>query len=380
MKKALMITSVASMIKQFNLTNIQILQNLGYEVTVATNFQEPGTIPVCESKKLYNDLKNKNVIPINLNFHRTPFNINNIKAYKSLKELVNTNHYNLIHCQSPVGGALTRIVTKKSRKKGTKVIYTAHGFHFYKGAPLLNWLTFYPVEKWLSKYTDALITINKEDYNRSFSLHADKNYYVPGVGVDLKEKRSVNIDNQIKREELGISKESIVITSVGELNSNKNHQIVIKSLQQIKNNDFKYLVCGKGSEISKLKKMTEELNLEDKVHFLGYRDDIIDILYMSDIYVFPSHREGLSVSLMEAMSCKLPIVASNIRGNEDLVDHNKGGYLVAKDDINQYTAYIIKLLQSSKLRNDFGRHNYDKIESFSASNVNKIMKSIYKHT
>lgn len=376
MKKALIVTSVASMIKQFNIPNIQILQRLGYDVTVATNFEEPGTIPYVESQNLYSELLNMKVEPINIDFNRNPVNLNNLNAYKSLKKLLHEQHYDIIHCQSPVGGALTRLAAKNTRKTGTKVIYTAHGFHFYEGAPLKNWMLYYPIEKILSKYTDVLITINKEDYERSLKLHAHKNYYVPGVGVEINNNLSDEKNQLNKRKELGINSKSIVITSVGELNINKNHQVVLKSLEELKHLNFDYLICGKGEELVRLKKLVEDLGLNNKVHFLGYRKDINQILQISDIYVFPSLREGLSVSLMEAMSFGLPIVASNIRGNRDLIDHNQGGYLVNRNDKYQYKQYIFKLYESRKIREKFGRYNIKKVEYFSSDNVNKKMKKL----
>ena len=185
MKKALILASVASMIEQFNMGNIKVLQELKYEVHVATNFIDSGTITRERAEELKNKLKDLNVKYYQIDFDRNVLSTKNIQAYKQVKQLIKENKYNIIHIHSPIGGVCGRLVAKKERKNGTKVIYTAHGFHFFKGAPAKNWLIYYPVEKWLSKYTDCLITINEEDYNLAKKKFKAKNVeYVPGIGVD----------------------------------------------------------------------------------------------------------------------------------------------------------------------------------------------------
>ena len=380
MKRAILVTSVASMIKQFNMSNIKILQELDYEVTVATNFEDAGNIPIDESNKLYDNLREIGVKPINIDFHRNPLNRKNIKAYRQFKTIIDSNYYDLIHCQSPIGGVLGRIAAQDTRKKGTKIIYTAHGFHFYNGAPLVNWVTFFPVEKVLSRYTDLLITINNEDYNRAVKLlHATSVKRIPGVGIDVQKFSSKNICIDKKREELKIPKNCYLILSVGELNNNKNHRILIEALNEIKNPHIHYAIAGTGSLSKKLMELTYNSGLTDNIHFLGYRDDIADIYSISNVFAFPSKREGLGLSAIEAMASGLPIITSNVHGILDYSVNGETGFIFSPDNVNEAKEAIEKVYKLSDQEVKYiSENNKKKSEKYNQSIVNEQMKLIYE--
>lgn len=377
MKRALIVTSVASMIQQFNVPNIKILQELGYQVTVATNYEMPGNIPVRDSIELKKTLELNNVNTLNVCFNRSPLSVDNRKAYNQLKNLINHGTYDLIHCQSPIGGVLTRFAAQKTRGKGTKVIYTAHGFHFYSGAPVKNWLFFYPIEKFLSKYTDVLITINEEDYKRAQTFKANQVEYIPGVGIDLGNIQ-VNKEKVSKlKKNLELSTDDFVLCSIGELNHNKNHNVVLEALSKLDNKNIKYLVAGTGELKENLTKKVKELNLEEQVEFLGFRDDIYELLYLSDVFIFPSYREGLSRSLMEAMAMGKPIIASDIRGNKDLIDDKEGGLLFNPRNAAHLSEHIITMLNNELFRKTASTYNTEKVKKFSLENVLNKMSRIY---
>ena len=242
-----------------------------------------------------------------------------------MKKLCSKNNYDIVHCHSPIGGMIARFACRRARKKRTRVIYTAHGFHFYKGAPLRNWLIYYTAEKIAANFTDTLITINKEDYNRAKKkFRVNKVEYVPGVGLDLNKFKKTIFDKKLKLQELNIPQNSFVIMSVGELNKNKNHEVVIRAISEIANPNIHYIICGEGNLEKHLRDLSKLLGIEKQVHLLGFRKDIHVIHKVSDLFVFPSLREGLSVALMEAMGSGLPIVCSEIRGNIDLVQEKQG--------------------------------------------------------
>lgn len=232
MKKALMIASMASMLRNFNLNNIRLLRDLGYEVTLAANFRTEDSNSPESIQKFRQQMNKEGVLIRQIDFTRKIGNIKgHIKSYKQVQKLANEN-FDLIHCHSPICAAITRYVF---RREPGKIIYTAHGFHFYKGAPLQNWLLYYPIEKWLSRYTDILITINKEDYKRAKEkFHPKRTEYVPGVGIDVEKIQAVQVDRESKRRELGIGKDDFLLLSVGELNKNKNHEVVIRALAELK--------------------------------------------------------------------------------------------------------------------------------------------------
>lgn len=375
-KRVLILASVASMIDQFNMPNIELLISMGYEVHVACNFTEGNT---CSHERI-GVLKN-NLMKLGVKVHQIDFKRNimkfsdNIKAYNQVKKLVNDNKYKFIHCHSPIGGVVSRLVGKATK---TKVIYTAHGFHFFKGAPLKNWICYYPIEKWLSRYTDVLITINEEDCERAKSkFKAKRVEYIAGVGIDLEKFSTVEIDRDLKRRELGLPEGVFVVLSVGELNNNKNHEVIIRSIAKIDNPNIHYIICGQGNLDRYLRNLSKELDIENQVHLLGFRKDIPEICKVSDVFAFPSYREGLSVALMEAMANGLPVVCSNIRGNSDLIEDGKGGYLVEPADVEGFAKYIKDLIDDSMLRSEFGEFNLKKIENYSIENVLREIEKIY---
>lgn len=376
-EKVLILASVASMIDQFNIPNIDILVSLGYEVHVACNFEQGNTCSKDKINQLKNKLEKLNIKYYQIDFTRSVYNLlQDIKSYNQVKKIMIENKYKFIHCHSPIGGVIGRLVSKKTK---TKCIYTAHGFHFYKGAPIQNWIIFYPIEKWLSKYTDILITINKEDYKRAknkFKMKVIR--YVPGVGVDTEKFLIQNFDRQKYRKKLGYSNNDFIILSVGELNKNKNHEIVLKAIAQLKNSKIKYMIAGNGELKEKLLNTAESLGIRNQFQLLGFRKDIPELLNSSDLYILPSLREGLNVSLMEAMSANLPVIASDIRGNVDLIKHKTNGFLFNPSDCNLLSLKINTIYTNTQLSEKISIENHKIIQKFDSKKINQIMIDIYK--
>lgn len=373
MKKMLMVATVPSMIGQFNMSNIQILQEMGYEVHVACDIRDRSVWNEEKIRNFKENLMNKNIQLYQIDFSRNALKIwNHIRAYKQLLNLVEKEQYNLIHCHTPIAGALSRLVCHNT---SIKCIYTAHGFHFFKGAPLKNWLLFYPMEKWCSKYTDALVTINTEDYKLAKSkFKAKQVYYIPGVGVDTKEFMLDKYDKISLREEFNVPPNAKVLLSIGELNKNKNHQLVIKALSEIGNKNIYYIIAGSGGEEHYLNRLINKLHLQNQIKLLGYYKQVKKLYAIADAFIFPSYREGLSVALMEAISTGLPIACSKIRGNVDLVDDDVG-CLFEPNNIEECKNAIIKLeyVNIEQIK----EHNYKKIKSFDIGVINKMMKKVY---
>ncbi len=367
MKKMLFISNISKRITNFSIPSIFAAQSLGYEFHMAANYSG------------FNDDPSKyNVTIHHIDIVRNPFDLRNIKAYKQMLALTKKEKFDIIHCNTPIGGLLGRLCGK--RAKIPKIIYTAHGFHFYKGAPLINRTIYKWAEIWLARYTDVIITINQEDYQaaKKFKLRNNgKVYYVPGVGVDT----SLVKKAKPKREELlgsiGASKDSVILISVGELNNNKNNKVIIKALGKMNNPKIHYILCGLGNKKNDLFNQAKNYGLVKNVHFLGYRNDIPELLKSCDIFVLTSYREGLSRSLMEAMAAGLPCIVSKIRGNVDLIKEGKGGFLRKPNDIDGL-ANAINLLASDKtLRESMGGYNQKIIGDYDIENVKKKMIRIY---
>lgn len=372
MKKVLFVaTVVKTHIMEFHIPYLKMFKEMGWETAVAArnDYENPAdcVIPYCD-------------IYYNIPFERNPLKPGNLKAYKELKHIIDEGEYDIIHCHTPVGAMLTRLAAKQARKQGTKVFYTAHGFHFYKGAPVINWILYYPVEKWLSRYTDVLITINKEDYERAKTFKAGKVCYVPGVGIDLKKFNVGYVNKEQKRKEIGVSANDFVLLSVGELIPRKNHEVVIRALSVLKQLDklshIEYVICGRGAYETDLKKLAEELSVADHIHFLGYRNDISEICNCADLFVFMSHQEGLPVALMEAMACGLPAVCSNIRGNTDLIEDGVTG-LISNNTPEELAEVINEMRNDAVLRDRLSSAALQKIKQFDLSSVEDEMTKIY---
>lgn len=379
MKKALIIATISSMIDLFEMPNISLLKSLGYRVYVECNFKEGNVTSPERVQEFQEELKGNGTTYHHVGFSRSPLSKDNFSAYCQLKKLLKDTKFDIIHCHTPVAAILTRLAARKYRKSGTKVIYTAHGFHFFKGAPKLNWLIYYPLERLCSRFTDVLITINKEDYEIAKTrMHAKQVRYIPGVGIDTKRFADTKVDVAAKRKELGVSEDAVMLLSVGELIKRKNHEIVIKALSKM-NTDLPlhYCIVGQGPLDSYLQELVKDLKLQEKVHFTGYRHDIPEICKTADVFVFPSLQEGLPVALMEAMAAGLPCVASDIRGNVDLIDDKKGGCLVSPKDEYEFANAIQKIYNDRKLCKKFGDYNRAESEKFDIQNVAKVMKRIY---
>ena len=371
-KRVLILASVASMIGQFNRDNISLLQEMGYKVDVACNFKNGSTFSEESAKQLKKELIEQGVRCFHVDFSRSPVQIGkHVQCYRTVKRLMLENQYLFCHCHSPIGGAIARIAGHATK---TKIIYTAHGFHFYKGASVLNWAIYYPRELLLSYWTNCLITINKEDYYRAkYKFHAKKTVYIPGVGIDSNRFQNLGISREQKRQKLGLSKEDIFILSVGELNKNKNHEVVVRALAGLKGQNIAYMIAGEGNQKEHLKRLAEENGVS--LRLLGFREDICSLLEAADVFAFPSKREGLSVSVMEAMFMKKPVIASKIRGNIDLIKDGENGLLVHPNTVDSWKQGMHKMI------NTIGTYHLGekkRLEPLEKNTIHEKMICIYK--
>ena len=366
-------TVVKTHIMTFHIPCLKMFKEMGYETAVAArnDYENPEDcqIPYCDQF-------------FDIPFQREPFHYDNFHCYKELKSIIDEGEFSIVYCHTPVGGVLGRLAARKAAKKDVRVVYMAHGFHFYKGAPIKNWLIYYPIEKLCSHITDVLITINKEDYALAQKkMKAKCVKYVPGVGVDPEKiDKAVEEKNYI-REELGIPEEDLMMISVGEVNDNKNHKAAIEALSLCKAKNIHNVIAGQGNCVEEHRAFARSCNVADRVHFVGYRKDIYKILKASDIFVFPSYREGLSVALTEAMACGLPVVASKIRGNTDLIDEGCGGFLCKPTDAKSMAMHIDSLATNPELRQKMGLYNYEKSKKYDKNAIiRKLMTMILGQT
>lgn len=366
--KVLFCATVDYHFKAFHLPYMKWFIEQGWEVHVAAN----GDINLPYVDKKYN-------IPI----QRSPLKFKNFHAYKALTSIINNNEYDIIHCHTPMGGVLTRLSARLARKKGTKVLYTAHGFHFCKGAPLINWLIYYPIEKGLARYTDCIITINEEDYNLAMKHQFKANAIerIHGIGVDTERFRPVEESHkQALRMEFGYKEDDFLMFYAAEFNKNKNQQLLIRSLALMKDKvpSAKLLLAGDGPLIEKCRQLAMQLHVMHMVHFLGYRTDIESLIPMCDIAVASSLREGLPVNIMEAMACGLPIIATDNRGHRELVGDGENGWIVDPENLGEISDKMRMLCEDPHLAKRLGKRGRAMVEKqYAVAQVLEEKKAIY---
>ena len=377
MKKALFVTTVSGFVPQFEMQDVHLLQDLGYEVHYASNFKNP--VYACDRQAL----EAQGLRLHDLGIEKSPLQVGkNLQSIRYLRQIIDDEEIDMIHCHTPMGGVVARVAAHAS-KKDPYVIYTAHGFHFYKGAALWNCLSYYPAEKFLAKWTDVLITINREDCQRARqSFHLKKNGMVKQIhGVGLNGKRFC-VDpakGAEKRNELGIPEDAFHIVTCAELNENKNQRVILEAIANIKRSDIYYSLCGDGPMAESLQEWIRQRHLEKQVQLLGYRTDVEDILQTADIFAFSSIREGLGMAAIEALACGIPVVAAANRGTREYIKHGINGLLCEAKDEEAFRLAIEKLYMDRAYCKKMAKQCRASVEKFDIEFVAQTMNDIYRH-
>ena len=350
----------------FSIPVVLAAKEVGLSTTVGVNRKNPEKL-TCEYPVSF----------YNAEIYRNPFNFKEVrKAYENAKAEIEKGNYLAIHCNTPIGGVIGRVLGHNFGIQ--KVIYTVHGFHFFRGAPVINRVLYKWIEQLLAHWTDVIITINQEDYEaaKHFKLRkGGKIFKVHGVGINLNDYRDIHVDRAVKRRELGLSDTDFICVSAGDLVPRKNYGVAIESIAKTNRSDVHYLICGNGPEYERLKKVAKNNGIEKQIHFLGFRTDIMKI---SDVFLFTSLQEGLPRSLMEAMAVGLPVVCSRIRGNIDLICDGVGGLLCDPKNAEEFSKALLCLIQDPEKRRKMAQQNLYKIKEYDVSIVMEELKAIYQ--
>ncbi len=379
MKKVLITASVVSFIEWFNKENVDFLRNdLGCEVHIACNFYYFSDTDEERTLEYIEKLKSDGVVLHNIHFARNPLKKDNVSAYKQLKKIIDENQFELIHCHTPAVAMLTRWAARGARKCGTTVMYTCHGFHFHNASPRINWIIYYPLERFLSRFCDYIVTINREDYRRAQGFHAPNVRYIPGVGVDIERIKTTEIDKEAYKRSVGVPSGGIMILSIGEMIERKNQEVIIRAMAKLQNPKLYYVICGKGPLHDYLSALAKESNLQDNVIFLGFRKDIPELCNAADISAFPSKIEGLGLAGIEAMAAGTPLVSSNVHGILDYVIDGKTGYACPPNDVDAFVRAIELLSSNAKIRDSMRKACKKAVEPFAKDNALNLMWDIYR--
>ena len=368
--KVLLVATVQSHICQFHKPLVAMLHEHGCEVHVAArnNLAEKNGLKLDFVEQVFD-------VP----FQRSPFSPKNLGAYKQLKKIIDEGNYDVVHCNTPVGGVVGRLAARKARKRGTKVFYTAHGFHFYQGAPKKNWLIWYPVEKFMCHYTDKLITINEEDYQLARSKFPVETCHIHGVGVSVSRYHPHSAEEEeVLRKEESLSAQDFVVLCTGELNANKDQRTLIDAAVLCRDRipELKVLLAGNGPLESTLREQISGNHAEGYIRLLGYRTDLERVVPAADVIVSCSHREGLGLNLIEGMLCGKTVIAVENRGHRELVEDGVTGYLIPAGDSRALAEVLVKLYKSGA-RQRLGQAGYEKARLYTDQNVKRELKELY---
>lgn len=381
-RKALFIATVGGFVTQFEMNNVRILKQMGYEIHSAANFKEP---VYCVKER---ELKEQGVILHHVDIAKSPFLwYQNLYALRQICGIIRENRITLIHCHTPVGGVLGRLAGIWCGSPGLKVIYTAHGFHFYQGAPWVNWLIYYHVERFLAHFTDCIVTINQEDYEKACRFRMRKGgrvYRIPGEGLDLgRFSFRLREKKQELRKKLGIPEDAFVLLSVGELSGNKNHRQIIRLIPTLQEKllprKVHYGICGDGFYHRELEDEIRQLGLEGQVRLYGCCQDVEEFLACADCFVFPSFREGLGMAALEALAMGVPVVASDNRGTREYMEDGVNGFVCRTGKSEEF---IQKVAEISRLSEEelqaMGLAGCKTAGRFGRIHTDGIMREIYR--
>ena len=370
MKKILFVANIQRHFIAFHLPYMKWLKEQGYEVHCAANGGDV-KVPIVDKQ-------------FNICVQRSPFHLDNIKAYRQLKDIIKSERYDLVHCHTAMGSVIARLASRSFREQGTlKVLYTAHGFHFFKGAPFQYWFFYYPVEKYLSSFTDAIITINHEDYNliKAHKFKNEKTFIIPGIGINIDRlfQQTIGLKNEL-RQQYGYKVDDIILIYVAEYIERKNHKFILDAMPDLirKIPNIKILFAGKGKLFEQTQGYARELHIQDYIDFLGFRKDIAELIALSDIGISSSRQEGLPMNIAEELYTGLPVVVSEERGHKELVEHGVNGFIYPQMDQDSFVQAVVALAKDPVLRAKMSENARRMIQKFTIENTLKSMANIYQ--
>lgn len=370
MKKILFVANIQRHFVAFHLPYMKWLKEQGCEVHCAANGGEV-RVPIVDKQ-------------FGICIQRSPFHLDNIKAYKELKDIIRRENYDLVHCHTAMGAVVARLASQSFRKHGNlKVLYTAHGFHFFKGSPFQYWFFYYPVEKYLSRFTDAIITINHEDYNliKTHRFKNGKTFIIPGIGINTDRlfQQTIGLKKEL-RQQYGYKVDDMILIYIAEYIERKNHKFILDAMPYLvrKIPNIKVLFAGKGRLFEETKDYARKLQVQDYVDFLGFRKDIAQLIALSDIGISSSRQEGLPMNIAEELYVGLPVVVSEERGHKELVEQDVNGFIYPQMDRDSFIQAVVNLAENPVLRAKMSENAVRMIQKFTIENTLKVMANIYQ--
>lgn len=374
--KALIVSALAGFVRSFLMSDVAMLQDMGYEVHCAANAEHAGADDVV------NFLESRGVI-----FHQVCFSSSrpasheSVIAFREMRKLAKCGDFKFVHCHTPIAGAICREAFRKQQREGVVLVaYTTHGFYFHKKSGSKSWLLYRTAEDFLSRWSDVMITINREDYGNALRMHCPDIRYIPGVGVDIDRFHNLEIDSDTYRRSLGLSPNDFVILAVGEISARKNQKVIVEALAARPLSGAVFVICGNCMTSTETKDEIERLASEGNVdvRFLGRRNDVAEICKCADVGVLPSTREGLGLAGIEMLASGLPVIGSDVHGIPDYLINDVNGVLCDPSDVNAFGEAMRRLYDDPILRERLGANGYESVRFFSLDESARCMERIYR--
>lgn len=369
--KLLVVTTVPITIRSFLLPYIQHFKNLGWQVDGMA--QGISATPECVSAcdRVWDIQWSRNVLdPRNL-----------LAGVSRVQAVVKAGNYDLVHVHTPIAAFVTRYALKDFPK--TKVIYTAHGFHFYRGGNFLKNAIFFNLEKLAGGWTDYLITINREDETvakKNQFLASERIYFTRGIGVDTNyytDSRVADSDVRRVRQELNLATDDSLLLSIAEFTPRKRHRDLIEALAKLSHPQVHLALAGEGPLKDEIKQLAVKLGIVERVHFLGFRTDIPTLIQAASAVLLISQQEGLPRSVMEAMCLNTPVIGSDIRGTRDLLEDGCG-LLVDVGDTEAIAQAMAQVVEEPEKSAIMAQKAQAKIADYDLQQIIEQYSSIYQ--
>ncbi len=377
MKRILVLSDTASLQDLNNRSNLNLLLEMNCEIHVGCNFTHGNTTSSERVDAFANELRDADITCLQLSFQKLKNHFANQKnVEKELDRIFRAFEYDLVHCLTLSSLWCAGPIAKKYH---IPVMCTSYGLPVYEGVSLITRLKLAPKMKKASKYAEVFVCCNYEDYSFAKSNFKSKHVFrIPGIGLDPYRFRAPTVSRHRMRDFMEIPQNAVTLITVGALTKQKNHAVILKALARLRMLEIHYVICGGGDNADYLYKLTQNLNLNDRVHFTKHRDDIVNMLHACDIFCLPSKAEGIGIAALEAMEAGLPLITSNVQGLKDIMEDGVTGFSFRPDDVTGFVAGIEALTEDKKLREQMGQHNRSAAEVFYRENTEYIMRQIYE--
>lgn len=364
MKKILFCASTVSHINNFHLPYLKAFHDMGYEVHVAAN----ETVPIKWADQVFA-----------LSFDKNLLSPKNVLAIFQARKLLKAQHYEKINTNATLAGVVMRVAAMFVKHR-PRVYHISHGYLFNLDSGLKKYQYLIP-EKIVARVSEVVMVMNHEDLEiaKKYKLYEDKLYYIDGMGVDPSRFKPVSPQEKgEQKKQMGFASDDFIFVYAAEFSKRKNQKLLIEAFAKSRLERAQLLLAGDGKTLDECKQLAKQLGQTDRIHFLGYVNDVPNLYTACDAAVSTSLIEGLPFNIIEAMGCGLPVVASNIKGHRELVDQDVNGLLFQAQNEQELITCLKEIyIWDHDQRSLYGQAGNKKSKKFLLDSVSDRVVNIY---